>query len=188
MRLTRTPALLALAGLAVMPLAACGSAASGDAPSHPTAPPLKPAALVKLMLPRTVAKAHLVKIATEPLKDDLADPGTPGKPAFDSLIRRTWLAAGHSVFQLNGPKVAVEVSVNMFRSMADAKRVYRMEVAMTPPHTKSVRMPLPVGASPGSVYYCMQRKNLSACLLAWRQGSTVDSIWFVGTGRTVLPR
>ena len=68
------------------------------------------------MLPRAVQGARLTKIEMETIKDQLAPAGVPGTARFNALTRRSWVASGHSVFQVTKGNVKKLVVDSGFQS------------------------------------------------------------------------
>jgi hypothetical protein len=183
MRTSRTPAALGLSGLMAAVLAGCGAAAK-SAPAQP-APTIKPATQVRRMLPLAIAGARLTKVEMETIKGQLVPAGAPRAAEFNSLTRRSWLASGHSVFQVSKGGIAILVSVNEFRSMAEAKQLYRLGTSIRPPH-HTVREHVPAGAAPGSVYFCTAAPKYSYCSLNWRQGNVIAVVMLLGKGPSAV--
>jgi hypothetical protein len=184
MRSARSLATLGLSGLTVALLAGCGAAAK-SAPEQ-TAPPLKPATQVRRMLPTSIGGTRLVKVQMETVGDQLVRAGTPGWAKFDALTRRSWLASGHSIFQVSKGGISILVSVNDFRSMAQAKQLYRLGTAMPLPDHRIVREHVPSGTAPGSTYVCGATPTYSYCSLMWRQGNAIAVAELVGKGPSAL--
>jgi hypothetical protein len=188
----RTGLTAAVLGIAVVMCAGCGSGQSaGTAPtSTPAAsPPEHPGALVKAILPADVPGTRPMKTTLEDVNDQLAPKWMPANDRrdIDALVHRSWLASGHAVFQLTDHKVALEVDVNLFRTTADAARMWKLESAAPPaPKEQLVSEHVPPGASPGSSYRCSSAKGYSGCTLAWRQGATIAFVLILGKGPSAL--
>lgn len=182
----RNHARMAVIGLLAAATTACGSAASAPGRSTSTAPPPSPAALVKQLLPRSVADTHLVKVQMETLKHQLQPAGYPKKAQMDAIVRRSWLASGHSLFQFNTTKVAVVVTVNLFKTTTDSKHFYHLDITTRDPHARFAWQHVPDGSSPGTKYACAALKGFSGCTLIWRQGRLISQVAVVGKGPSAL--
>jgi hypothetical protein len=138
------------------------------------------------MLPRAVQGARLTKIEMETIKDQLAPAGVPGTARFNALTRRSWVASGHSVFQVTKGGIFILASVNEFRSMAEAKQLYRLGTSMRPPHQMTVFEHAPAGNAPGSKYFCIAVPKQSYCELEWRQGNVIGVAILMGKGPSAV--
>lgn len=184
MQVIRTRARVALIGLLAIAATACGSAAS--TPAGSSSPPPSPQALIRQLLPRSVAGTHLIKVQMETLKHQLQPPGYPKKAQMDAIVRRSWLASGHSLFQLNTTRVAVLVTVNLFKTTTDSKRFYHLDITTHDPHERFAWQRVPAGSSPGTRYACIALKGDSGCILLWRQGRLISQVAIVGKGPSAL--
>lgn len=197
--MTRLFATIAYMGLALLGVTGCGSAASNSsAPSSsaaPTprapAPPAHPVALVKTILPTAAPDTRYLKTEMESLHDQFAPSSVPTRyaTALNAEARRSWLASGHSLFQLTATRVAEEVDVNLFKTTADATRIWNLERKMATlrePHSRRVTEHTPTGAQTGSIYSCSAAHGYSGCTLAWRQGATISYVLILGKGPSAL--
>jgi hypothetical protein len=181
-------------GLALIAATGCGSAASGSSRSPVSDPAsgrpvTNPKALVKAILPSDVPEAHLLKVEMETLKDQLAPKYVPAEVAArqNAVVRKSWLASGHALFQLDAHKVAIVVDLNLFRTTSDAAEVYKAERAIMPPApARTIVEKLPAGAVPESAYRCEGKDGYSGCTLIWRQGAAIAYVALVGKGPSAL--
>lgn len=197
--MTRSLATIALMGFALLGATGCGSAASNSsapsssaAPTTPApAPPAHPVALVKTILPTTAPDTTYLKTEMESLHDQFAPSTAPKKyaTALNAEARRSWLASGHSLFQLTASRVVEEVDVNLFKTTADATRIWNLERKMATirePHSQRVTEHTPTGAQTGSIYSCSAAHGYSGCTLAWRQDATISFVLILGKGPSAL--
>jgi hypothetical protein len=195
--MTRFVATILALGLVAIGLTGCGSAAGSDtstpssgAPStQMPAPPAHPAALVKAILPTAISGTRYLKTDMETLKDQLAPLWATAKYSkpMNAETRRSWLASGHSVFQLTTTKVALEVDVNLFKTTDAATTMWSLETSLPKgPAERRVIEPTPDGAELGSSYVCAVSNGYSGCTLAWRQGAVIAYTYIVGKGPSAL--
>jgi len=186
-------------GIALLGVTGCGSAASNpSAPSSSAAPvarapgpPTHPVALVKTILPPAAPDTRYLKTEMESLHDQFGPSWAPPRytTALNAEARRSWLASGHSLFQLTASRVVEEVDVNLFRTTADATRIWNLErklATIREPHSRRVTEPTPTGAQTGSIYSCSAAHGYSGCTLAWRQGATISYVLILGKGPSAL--
>ncbi len=197
--MTRSLAAIALMGFALFGVTGCGSAAStSSAPSSSAAPatpapvpPAHPVALVRTILPTAAPDTTYLKTEMESLHDQFGPSWAPARytTALNTEARRSWLASGHSLFQLTASRVVEEVDVNLFKTTADATRMWNLERKMATlrePHSRRVTEHTPAAAQTGSIYSCSAVHGYSGCTIGWRQGATISFVLILGKGPSAL--